>query len=144
MNASLASYTNRTDGAPYACGKALLRFVCEAMRWSLAGYGVDVSVVNPGYVQTQMFMDANDPLKESFRPSSMTVEKAAGIIADGLERNLSSVDFPWTTFTLAWSLGSLHPIFRGCVGPLLLSKVAPKVLWKLEKEEESTEEAKEE
>ena len=98
--------------------------MCEVMHWGLHNfYDIGVSVVNPGYVQTAMFdASSKSPIKEDIRPGQITSEKAAKMIVKGLENNEYSIDFPFSLASLAWILGSLHPIIRICLGKLLVKQ----------------------
>jgi short-subunit dehydrogenase len=61
----------------------------EAARVELIPYGVGVTIVNPGFVATAM------TAKNRFKmPFLMTADRAARIIADGLERGRRVVEFP--------------------------------------------------
>ena len=61
----------------------------EASRVELAPYGVGVTTVNPGFIVTAMTS------KNRFKmPFLMKVDRAATIIADGLERGKRVVEFP--------------------------------------------------
>lgn len=124
INASLASYTSRTDCAAYAATKVFLRFICEVLHWGLHNYyNVGVSVVNPGYIRTRMYdATTNSAIKESFRPGSISENEAARLIVQGLKANNQSIDFPFMTFCLAWVIGTAHPFVRTCFGKILVKK----------------------
>ena len=61
----------------------------EAVRVELAPLGVAVTTINPGFVVSEM------TAKNKFKmPFLMTAERAARIIAAGLERRARVVQFP--------------------------------------------------
>lgn len=87
--ASLAGLRGLPTGATYSASKAAMQAFLEASRIELAPYGVGVTIVNPGFVAT--------PLTEKNRfrmPLVMQADRAARIIADGLERGKRVVEFP--------------------------------------------------
>ena len=87
--ASLAGLRGLPAAAPYSASKAAMQAFLEASRVELAPYGVGVTIVNPGFIVTPM------TAKNRFRmPFLMTAERAARIIADGLERGKRVVEFP--------------------------------------------------
>lgn len=87
--ASLAGLRGLPTGATYSASKAAMQAFLEASRIELAPYGVGVTIVNPGFVVT--------PLTEKNRfrmPFVMQADRAARIIADGIERGKRVVEFP--------------------------------------------------
>lgn len=90
--ASIAGLRGLPVAAPYSASKAAMQSFLEAVRVELAPYGVGVTIVNPGFVATPMTE------KNRFRmPFLMTADRAAKIIADGLERGRRVVEFPRAT-----------------------------------------------
>ena len=99
---SLAAFRGFPGAPAYCASKAAVRIWGEALRGSLAGRGVGVSVVCPGFVRSRM-TDVNDfPM-----PFLMEAERAAGIILHGLVRNRGRIAFPFPTYFWAWLLGVL-------------------------------------
>ena len=87
--ASLAGLRGMPSAAPYSASKAAMQAFLEASRVELAQFGVGVTIVNPGFVITPM------TAKNKFRmPFLMTAERAAKIIANGLERGKRVIEFP--------------------------------------------------
>lgn len=87
--ASIAGLRGLPTGAPYSASKAAMQTFLEASRVELAPYGVGVTIVNPGFIAT--------PLTEKNRfkmPFLMQADKAARIIANGLEKGKRVVEFP--------------------------------------------------
>lgn len=96
---SLAAFRGFAGSAAYCASKAAVRIWGEAMRNELAGHGVEVSVVCPGFVVSRMTAVNKFPM-----PFLMQTEHAAGIIRRGLERNKSRIAFPWPMAALVWLL----------------------------------------
>jgi short-subunit dehydrogenase len=87
--ASLAGLRGLPSAAPYSASKAAMQAFLEASRVELAQFGVGVSIINPGFVTTEM------TAKNKFRmPFLMNAERAARIIVDGLERGKRVIEFP--------------------------------------------------
>ncbi|HEY0372212.1 MAG TPA: SDR family NAD(P)-dependent oxidoreductase, partial [Thermoanaerobaculia bacterium] len=87
--ASLAGLRGLPSAAPYSASKAAMQAFLEASRVELAHYGVGVTIINPGFIATPMTE------KNRFRmPFLMTAERAARVMADGLERGKRVIEFP--------------------------------------------------
>lgn len=92
-------------GAPAYCGsKAAVKVWGEALRGSLHGDGIGVSVVCPGYVETAM-----TATNDFWMPMMMSSEKAARIIARGLARNRARIAFPWPLYAAVVAISLLPP-----------------------------------
>lgn len=101
--ASLAGLRGLPHAGAYSASKAAIQAFLEAARVDLAKYGVGVTIVNPGFVATAMTS------QNRFRmPMLLTAEKAARIIADGIERGKRVVEFP-RPMALFARLGRLVP-----------------------------------
>lgn len=87
--ASLAGHRGLPTASVYSSSKAAMQSFLEASRIELAPYGVGVTIVNPGFIVTAM------TAKNRFRmPFLMNADRAARIIADGLERGKRVIEFP--------------------------------------------------
>ncbi len=87
--ASLAGHRGLPTSSVYSATKAAMQAFLEATRIELAPLGVAVTTINPGFVTTAMTE------KNKFRmPFLMPADRAARIIADGLERRKRVVEFP--------------------------------------------------
>jgi len=96
LMSSLAGLYGLPQTPTYSASKAALKAYGEALRAWLAPQGVAVSVLLPGFVQT--------PMTERFRgpkPATISAERAARVIRDGLERNRARIAFPRH---LAWGM----------------------------------------
>ena len=87
--ASVAGLRGLPTAGPYSASKAAMQAFLEAARIELKPYNVGVTIVNPGFVATPMTE------KNRFRmPFLMQPDKAARIIAEGIERRARLVEFP--------------------------------------------------
>jgi short-subunit dehydrogenase len=88
--ASVAGYVGLPQSLAYGPTKAALISFAETLKPDLDRYGVGVSVVNPGFVETPM------TAKNDFEmPYIMSAEDAAQRIATGLDRGNFEIAFPW-------------------------------------------------
>ena len=87
--ASIAGLRGLPASSVYSATKAAMQAFLESSRVDLIPYGVGVTIVNPGFVNTSM-TDKN----RYKMPFLMTAEEAARIVADGLERGARVVEFP--------------------------------------------------
>jgi short-subunit dehydrogenase len=87
--ASIAGLRGIPAAGPYSASKAAMQAFLEAARVELVSQGVRVTIVNPGFVSTPM------TAKNRFRmPFLMQADRAARIIADGIESGRRVVEFP--------------------------------------------------
>ena len=87
--ASLAGLRGLPTASAYSASKAAMQTFLESARVELRQFAVGVTTINPGFIVTAMTE------KNRFRmPFLMKVEKAASIIADGLERGKRVIEFP--------------------------------------------------
>jgi NADP-dependent 3-hydroxy acid dehydrogenase YdfG len=87
--ASLAGYRAVPTAAAYGASKAALIHALESLRFDLEPKGIQVTVINPGFVRTPL-TDRN-----RFRmPFLMDVDRAAAIIVSGLECDRKEIHFP--------------------------------------------------
>jgi short-subunit dehydrogenase len=99
---SLAAFRGFAGSAAYGASKAAVRVWGEGIRNELAGHGVEVSVICPGFVVSRMTAVNKFPM-----PFLMPADRAAAIIRRGLERNRSRISFPWPMAGLVWLLAAL-------------------------------------
>ena len=86
---SVAGYRGLPNAQPYAATKAAVINLAETARLEETKNGIDVRVINPGFVRTPM----TD--KNSFSmPMMISPEEAAQSIADGLLASSFEVHFP--------------------------------------------------
>lgn len=87
--ASIAGLRGLPSAAAYSASKAAMQAFLEASRIELAPRGVRVTIVNPGFIATPMTQKNKMKM-----PFLMRVDKAAAIIANGLERGKRVIEFP--------------------------------------------------
>lgn len=99
---SLASFRGFAGSAAYCASKAAVRIWGEGLRIELAGHGVEVNVICPGFVISRM-TEVN-----KFRmPFLMETAPAATVIKRGLARNKSRISFPLPMSAAVWLLAAL-------------------------------------
>jgi len=87
---SLAGFRGFPRAAHYAPSKSAVRSLAECLRFDLEDKGIDVTIVNPGYVETPMTDNLKIPM-----PGLMALEPAIGKILTGLHKRRFEVSFPW-------------------------------------------------
>jgi len=119
--ASIAGLRGLPATSVYSCTKAAMQAFLEASRVDLKPYGVGVTIVNPGFIETPMTS------KNRFRmPFLMKVERAAAIIADGIESGKRVVEFPLPMSLLMRTVRLIpDAIFDLAGGPYGRRKVEP-------------------
>jgi short-subunit dehydrogenase len=88
--ASIAAYRGLPDSPGYCASKAGLRAYAEALRARLAGFGVGVTIVCPGFFASPMTDRFDGPT-----PFLISAEVAARIVKRGLDRGRRRLAFPW-------------------------------------------------
>jgi short-subunit dehydrogenase len=88
--ASVAGYVGLPQSLAYGPTKAALISFAETLKPDLDRYGVSVSVVNPGFVDTPM-----TAVNDFAMPFIISAEDAARRIAKGLDRGKFEIAFPW-------------------------------------------------
>ncbi len=87
--ASVAGYRGLPKGQPYSATKAGLINFAESLYLEARSKGVDVKLVNPGFVETPMTDKNNFTM-----PEMISTEEAAMHIAEGLSGNEFEIHFP--------------------------------------------------
>lgn len=87
--ASIAGYRGLPNAQPYGATKAALINLAESLRLELSPSNIDVKVINPGFVKTQL-TDKN----RFDMPAIITPEQAAQAIIKGLKDNAFEIHFP--------------------------------------------------
>lgn len=89
INASLAGYRGLPKAAGYGATKAALINMAESLHSELSETGIDIKVINPGFVKTPLTSKNRFPM-----PFLMEVEKAAEIIVKGMNSRQFEIRFP--------------------------------------------------
>jgi short-subunit dehydrogenase len=87
---SVAGYRGLPKAVAYAPSKAAVISLAETLAPDLARYGVKLSVVNPGFVETPMTAVNDFPM-----PFILKADDAARRIMRGLEKGRYEIAFPW-------------------------------------------------
>ena len=93
--ASVAGYRGLPKAAAYGPSKAALINLAESLKPDLAGMGIKVSVVNPGFVETPLTAQNDFPM-----PFLMKPDAAARLTIDGLARERFEISYPWQFVSL--------------------------------------------
>lgn len=107
---SLAAWRGLPETPSYSASKAAVKVYGEAMRDLLAGQGVKVNVIMPGYVESQMCADMPGP-----KPFLWRADKAARVILRGLARNRARISFPFPLNLGCFLLAVIHPAVSGWI-----------------------------
>ena len=99
---SLAAYHGLPMTPSYCASKAALKAYGEGLRSWLADEGIQVNVVMPGYVESQMCDDMPGP-----KPFLWSPDKAADTIKRGLAANKARISFPFPLNLGSWFLAVL-------------------------------------
>ena len=99
---STAGYLGMPRSEAYGASKAAVRNMLQALRISLVPEKIPVSIVCPGFVKTPL-TDKNDfPM-----PMIIEADRAAEIIADGIEKQKEEISFPFIFAMLMKLIASL-------------------------------------
>ncbi|OZI77635.1 SDR family NAD(P)-dependent oxidoreductase [Bordetella genomosp. 12] len=107
---SLAAWRGLPETPSYSASKAAVKVYGEALRDNLAGEGVRVNVVMPGYVESQMCFDMPGP-----KPFLWSAPKAANVIRRGLLANKARISFPFPLNLGCFLLSIIHPAVSGWI-----------------------------
>lgn len=100
--ASVAGYRGLPDAAAYSATKAGLIAMAEALAMDLVDLGVRISVINPGFVET----DATS-VNDFEMPMLLQPDEAAQHIVDGLKKTGFEIRFPWQFAAILRLIGLL-------------------------------------
>ncbi len=98
---SLAGFRALGGPAAYAASKAFARVYAEALRGRLAGQGVGVSAICPGFIDTPM-IDPRTRATQRLVPAA----RAARLIRRGLAANAARISFPAAMAVQVWWLAT--------------------------------------
>ncbi|WP_420349695.1 SDR family NAD(P)-dependent oxidoreductase [Pelagibius sp.] len=101
---SLAAFRGFPGAPAYCASKAAVRVWGEALRGTVAGEGLTVSVICPGYIKSPMTAVNDFPM-----PFLMDSDRAARIIERGLAAGKARIVFPRRLFAAVWLLSLLPP-----------------------------------
>ena len=118
ITSSIAGYHGMPTCPSYSATKACVKAWGEGLRLSLAPLGINVSTICPGFIRSRITDKNTCPM-----PYFMEADKAAEIIAKGIEKNVGLIAFPWQMRLATW-LGSILP---NVVSDFIYSKLPYKV-----------------
>ncbi|RCL27326.1 short-chain dehydrogenase [Pseudomonas sp. AFG_SD02_1510_Pfu_092] len=98
----------------YGASKAALRYLVESLRIDLAGEGIAVTLVNPGFVDTPLTRRNDFPM-----PQLWSAQRAARHIARRLPGRPLEISFPWFFTLVLRLLGALPARLRLALGQRL-------------------------
>ena len=104
----------------YGASKAALDYLADTLRLDLAGKGIGVTLIRPGFVQTPLTAKNDFPM-----PCLVTVEEASRTIMDGLTAGRHQIHFPRRFIWLLRLLGALPTGLWLRLGRTLVSKGRP-------------------
>ena len=97
---SIASFRGLPHHGGYSASKAALRNLTESWNYTLKPYGISLTTIFPGYIDTEMTKDHKFKM-----PFLMHSDKASRIIANSIQQKKRKLILPWQ-----WKL--IIPIFR--------------------------------
>jgi NADP-dependent 3-hydroxy acid dehydrogenase YdfG len=89
VNASIAGYRGLPRAAAYGSSKAAAIHLCEALRFDCDQIGINLQLVNPGFIETPLTAKNDFPM-----PFLMAMDEAGRRICDGFARGGFEVIFP--------------------------------------------------
>lgn len=92
---SVAGFRGLPKSVTYAPSKAALINLTETLKTDLEDYGVKISIINPGFVDTPMTRINTFPM-----PFMVTAPDAAARMITGLKAGRYEIGFPWPTFRM--------------------------------------------
>jgi NAD(P)-dependent dehydrogenase (short-subunit alcohol dehydrogenase family) len=117
--ASIAGYFGLPHSAMYSASKAALISLCQTMRTELRPKHIDVRMIAPGFVKSELTARNNFPM-----PFLMETDEAARRIVDGLTRSRRfEIAFPWQTVWMMKLLRVLpYPLFFAVMAKLMTKR----------------------
>lgn len=102
---SLAAYRGLPKSAAYCSSKAAVSAFFESLRLDLRGTGVNVTIIHPGFIKTQLTAGRQAQL-----PWLMELDEAVNKILTATEKRKKSYAFPWQLATIIRA-GMIMPNF---------------------------------
>jgi short-subunit dehydrogenase len=112
--ASMAAFVPFSRAEAYGSSKAALQYFLDSLRIDLIPQGIDVTVVNPGFVKTPL-TDKND----FDMPFMVEVDKAAERIVKAIAKRPRQYDFPGRLKYLLKTLGFFPALWHSVIAPAL-------------------------
>ena len=100
--ASIAGYHGLASCPSYSASKACVKAYGEALRVRYAADGIKINVICPGFVHSRITQKNQFPM-----PFIMDADKAAKLIAKGIEKNRPIISFPNLIRFATWFISIL-------------------------------------
>ncbi|HEY9058485.1 MAG TPA: SDR family NAD(P)-dependent oxidoreductase [Aurantimonas sp.] len=107
---SVSGYTGLPGAAGYGATKAALIAMCEALHPELQAHNVQLSIINPGFVDTPLTRKNDFPM-----PFIISMDKAVDHIMNGLKSKRFEIAFPWQMVLATKLLAALPARLRFAV-----------------------------
>ena len=117
---SLAALAPQADLISYSATKAGLAAYAKALRRALAGTGVGVTTILPGFIDTPMTTRHLGPA-----PMLVPAERAARIIATGLAARRRTIAFPKALIAATWAAECLPGALSDRIMARLRAEILP-------------------
>jgi short-subunit dehydrogenase len=115
---SVAGYKGLPNSQPYAATKAGIISMAESLKSELATHNIDVKLINPGFVETEMTKKNSFPM-----PFIIKAEAAAKVIANDLLKKKFEIHFPKRFTYLVKLLGILPNFLFFIISQKLIAKL---------------------
>ncbi|MEM1181392.1 MAG: SDR family NAD(P)-dependent oxidoreductase [Acidobacteriota bacterium] len=102
--ASLASYQGMPNSPAYCGSKAAMRVHLQSLRLSLRPYGIAVTTICPGFVESELTAENKFPM-----PFMWKTERAVRLMVDAIEAQRGEVTFPWQMRLILGFINRLLP-----------------------------------
>lgn len=100
--ASIAGYNGLPGVSAYSATKAAVQKYCESLHLDLKEFGITVTTINPGFVDTPLTKTNTHPM-----PFLMNAPKAAKLIARAIHKKKMVYAFPFVFSTIVRLMGAL-------------------------------------
>lgn len=100
--ASIAGYNGLPGVSAYSATKAAVQKYCESLHLDLRQFGISVTTINPGFVDTPLTKSNHHPM-----PFLMDAPKAAKLIGRAIEKKKMTYHFPFFFAGLVRLMGIL-------------------------------------
>ena len=107
---SLAAFLSLPSCPSYCASKIAVKNYCEALRINLKNFNINVSIICPGYIKTNM-----TAVNDFYMPFLMDASKAAKIIKKGLDLKKGRIIFPKIFYYLILLISFLPNFIKDCI-----------------------------
>ncbi|MCL6416041.1 SDR family NAD(P)-dependent oxidoreductase [Aestuariirhabdus sp. Z084] len=111
---SLSTSVGFPRAEAYGSSKAALHYLLDSLRVDASQWGIDVTVVSPGFIRTPMTAGNDFPM-----PFMMESQQAAEKIIQGISQRKRHIAFPFRLWFPLWLAAKLPLIWYRWLGPKL-------------------------